>query len=79
MAATGIGNPGSPKKNLAAGASPSSAPGRPENVQPTDLPSSEVGDEEIAHLAYQLWELAGCPEKQSELHWLEAERQLRSR
>jgi hypothetical protein len=79
MAATGIGKPGFGKKDVAAGASPSSAPGRPQSVQPTDMPSSEVGGEEIARLAYLLWEQAGCPEGQSEQHWLEAERQLRSR
>jgi hypothetical protein len=32
--------------------------------------------EEIAVLAYELWEIRGCPEGSSEEDWFSAERQL---
>ena len=33
--------------------------------------------EDIAHLAYALWEKRGCPHGSPEVDWREAERQLR--
>jgi len=33
--------------------------------------------EDIAKLAYVLWQQHGCPEDSAEANWLEAERQLR--
>jgi hypothetical protein len=37
------------------------------------------GHQEIAALAYQLWEARGCPSGSPELDWFEAVKELRSR
>lgn len=39
--------------------------------------TQEVGREEIARLAYQLWEERGCPVGSPELDWERAEKALR--
>lgn len=47
-----------------------------------DNPSSEsspINPEEIAALAYTLWQARGCPEGSPEIDWLQAEQQLRDR
>ena len=38
-----------------------------------------LSHEEVAHLAYELWQARGCPEGSSEIDWLHAEQELRSR
>ncbi len=39
-------------------------------------PSSEHPDEEIAVVAYLIWEREGCPDGRDLDHWLEAKKQL---
>jgi DUF2934 family protein len=47
-------------------------------VQPTRSPESEASThEEIAKLAYALWEQRGRPNGSAEVDWLQAERELR--
>jgi hypothetical protein len=38
-----------------------------------------IDSQDIAALAYQLWQGRGCPEGSPEVDWLEAEKQLRDR
>lgn len=49
------------------------ASGKSSSAAPAGGPS----DEEIAALAYELWEQAGRPDGRSEEHWREAEARLR--
>jgi Protein of unknown function (DUF2934) len=39
---------------------------------------STTSEEDVAVLAYHLWEQRGCPEGSAEMDWFEAEEQLRS-
>lgn len=39
--------------------------------------ATDVADENVAKLAYALWQYRGCPIGSPELDWAEAERQLR--
>ena len=50
--------------------------------QTTPLENEDSGisaRENIARLAYALWEQRGCPVGSSEFDWLEAEQQLKSK
>jgi hypothetical protein len=38
--------------------------------------TADLSREDIARLAYLLWQQRGCPEDSAEENWLEAERQL---
>ena len=49
---------------------------RPGSVQRRS-PTADPSREDIAKLAYVLWQQHGCPEESAEENWLEAERQLR--
>ena len=43
----------------------------------TELKSPEpLGHDQIAVLAYALWEARGCPDGSPEVDWLQAEREL---
>jgi DUF2934 family protein len=55
------------------------SPGDARAVEPNQaesLPQSAASNE-IANLAYALWQGRGCPDGSAEVDWLEAERQLR--
>jgi hypothetical protein len=43
----------------------------------TDGPNGQVSREEIAAVAYSIWENEGRPEGRAVEHWLQAEAQLR--
>lgn len=47
-----------------------------ERKSETNLDRSTVKYDEIAKLAYALWEQRGCPYGSPEVDWLKAERQL---
>jgi hypothetical protein len=54
-----------------------------ERTQPSTLPARSPDDEvlvreQIAQLAYSLWERRGYPENSAESDWLEAEQQVRN-
>ncbi len=54
-----------------------------ERTQPSALPTRSLDDEvfvreQIAQLAYSLWERRGYPGNSAEADWLEAEQQVRS-
>jgi hypothetical protein len=53
----------------------------PSNVHETTVGHgiAAFGHNDIAALAYQLWEARGCPEGSPEEDWFEAVKQLRSR
>jgi hypothetical protein len=57
---------------------PSSAPANASREQ--SLPETTqqaASQDDIARLAYALWERRGCPDGTAEIDWLEAEAQLR--
>jgi hypothetical protein len=43
------------------------------------IASGPTDQQDIAKLAYQLWQARGCPEGSGEDDWFEAERQLQGR
>jgi hypothetical protein len=48
--------------------------------EPTPSSACQHTDpQEVARLAYQIWQARGCPEGSSEDDWFEAERQLQDR
>ena len=69
MSAPAIATPGSVQRK------PQQDLGKPNTT--TDLPQAST--EDIARLAYLLWEERGRPIGSAEVDWIEAERQLRSR
>lgn len=40
------------------------------------VPGTDTSDENVAKLAYALWQYRGCPIGSPEVDWTEAERQL---
>jgi hypothetical protein len=56
---------------------PAAEPLNEPTLSSTSSPRADA--QEIAKLAYQLWQARGCPEGSSEDDWLEAERQLQGR
>jgi hypothetical protein len=42
-----------------------------------ELSQQELSQDDIAHLAYALWQRRGSPDGTAEVDWLEAEAQLR--
>ena len=48
-------------------------------VKPAEQNTANPSQEEIANLAYTLWQQRGCPEASADEDWIEAERELRSR
>jgi hypothetical protein len=50
-------------------------PSRTESASHSEVPETST-QEDIAHLAYALWQQRGCPEGSPEFDWFEAERTL---
>jgi hypothetical protein len=42
-----------------------------------EITQQQISQDDIAQLAYALWQRRGCPEGSAETDWLEAEAQLR--
>ncbi len=42
-----------------------------------EITQQQISQDDIAQLAYALWQRRGCPDGSAEIDWLEAEAQLR--
>ena len=62
------------KKTSIVASAPQQAEGRPTAVFPMYMPTEMT--EQIARLAYNLWQNHGCPEGTKESDWLAAEQRL---
>jgi hypothetical protein len=51
---------------------------QPGSVQRRTVETMNPSQQDIADLAYELWQQRGCPDDSSEEDWTEAERQLRT-
>ena len=51
-------------------------PTRSQHASQSDISEASMQDD-IAHLAYALWQRCRCPKSSADEDWLEAERQLR--
>jgi Protein of unknown function (DUF2934) len=71
MGATATVTPGSVQRDSA-----TNKPARTKAVSDSHLPETSM-QEDIAKLAYALWEQRGCPQGSPDFDWLEAERKLR--
>ena len=54
------------------------APSRSRTVTLPHTSQQPLSHDEIARLAYHLWQIRGCPHGSSEIDWLRAEQELRA-
>ena len=53
-------------------------PRAPKASAAAPLPAPHISSEQIAHLAYLIWEQEGRPSGREQEHWLQAESQLKA-